>query len=428
MTKKESNTLAIFGGEKVIKNSFTAYNSLGEEERVAVNEVMEKGVLSKFLGCWHEDFYGGEKVLALEEASKKYFGVKHAITVNSWTSGLIAAVGALDIEPGDEVIVSPWTMCASATAILHWNAIPVFADISAETFNIDPVSIEKNITARTKAIIVVDIFGQSADMAAIMEIADRHNLKVISDTAQAPGALYKGKHAGTLAHIGGYSLNYHKHIHAGEGGIIVTNDDQLAERMRLIRNHAEAVVGDKQEPNINNMLGYNFRLGEIESAIAIEQLKKLDSIISIRQSLAQRLNQGLANLKGLKTPKVQKNSSHVYYIYAMILDLETLNCSRKSIVDALAAEGVEVSDRYQNLHLLPMYQQKIAYGTQGFPWNSEFVDRDVSYQKGICPVAEALNDSSYIGFGMCVYELSNDDIGLIIKAFTKVWANLESLA
>jgi dTDP-4-amino-4,6-dideoxygalactose transaminase len=428
MTKKESNALAIFGGEKVIKNSFTAYNSLGEEERVAVNEVMERGVLSKFLGCWHEDFYGGEKVRALEEASKKYFGVKHAITVNSWTSGLIAAVGALDIEPGDEIIVSPWTMCASATAILHWNAIPVFADISAETFNIDPVSIEKNITERTKAIIAVDIFGQSADMAAIMKIADRHKLKVISDTAQAPGALYKGKHAGTLAHIGGYSLNYHKHIHAGEGGIIVTNDDQLAERMRLIRNHAEAVVGDKQESDINNMLGYNFRLGEIESAIAIEQLKKLDSIISIRQSLAQRLNQGLANLKGLKIPKVQKNSSHVYYIYAMILDLEELNCRRRSIVDALAAEGVEVSDRYQNLHLLPMYQQKIAYGTQGFPWNSEFVNRDVSYQKGICPVAEALNDKNYIGFGMCVYELSNDDIDLIIKAFTKVWANLESLA
>ncbi|MFT6733839.1 MAG: perosamine synthetase [Marinobacter maritimus] len=428
MTQKGSNTLAMFGGEKVIKNNFTAYNSLGEEEKIAVNEVMEKGVLSKFLGCWHEDFYGGEKVRALEEASKKYFGVKHAITVNSWTSGLIAAVGALDIEPGDEIIVSPWTMCASATAILHWNAIPVFADISPDTFNIDPVSIENNITARTKAIIAVDIFGQSADMAAIMDIADRHNLKVISDTAQAPGALYDGKHAGTLAHIGGYSLNYHKHIHAGEGGIIVTNDDQLAERMRLIRNHAEAVVGDKQEPNINNMLGYNFRLGEIESAIAIEQLKKLDSIISIRQSLAQRLNQGLANLKGLKIPKVQENSSHVYYIYAMILDLEVLTCSRKSIVDALAAEGVEVSDRYQNLHLLPMYQQKIAYGTQGFPWSSECVHRDVSYQKGICPVAEALNDNNYIGFGMCVYELSNDDIDLIIKVFTKVWANLESLA
>lgn len=427
MTINRESKLALFGGDKVIKSSFKPYNSLGEEERVAVNNVMETGVLSKFLGCWHEDFYGGEKVRELEAASKKYFGTKHAITVNSWTSGLIAAVGALNIEPGDEIIVSPWTMCASATAILHWNAIPVFADITKETFNIDPISIEKNITAKTKAIIAVDIFGQSADMAAIMDIAERHNLKVISDTAQAPGALYDGKHAGTLAHIGGYSLNYHKHIHAGEGGIIVTNDDQLAERMRLIRNHAEAVVGDKQESNINNMIGYNFRLGEIESAIAIEQLKKLDGIISTRQSMAQRLNAGLVNLKGLKIPKIQEKASHVYYIYGMILDLEVLNCSRKSIVAALAAEGVEVSDRYQNLHLLPMYQKKIAYGTQGFPWNSEFVQRDVSYKKGICPVAEELNDTSYIGFGLCVYDLSNDDIDLVVQAFTKVWSNLECL-
>lgn len=423
----ESNQLAILGGEKVIKKAFKSYNSLGEEERKAVNDVMEKGVLSKFLGCWHEDFYGGEKVRELEQACQKYFGVKHAITVNSWTSGLIAAVGALDIEPGDEIIVSPWTMCASATAILHWNAIPVFADINRDTFNIDPTSIEENITSRTKAILAVDIFGQSADMKAIMAVADKYNLKVISDTAQAPGALYDGKHAGTLAHIGGYSLNYHKHIHAGEGGIIVTDDDQLAERMRLIRNHAEAVVGDKQETRINNMIGYNFRLGEIESAIAIEQLKKLDAIIASRQSLAQRLNQGLVKLKGLRVPQVQDSGTHVYYIYGMILDLEELNCSRESIVNALAAEGVEVSDRYQNLHLLPMYQNKIAYGTNGFPWNSEFVKREISYQKGICPVAEELNDSSYIGFGMCVYELSDADIDLVIMAFTKVWDNLESL-
>jgi dTDP-4-amino-4,6-dideoxygalactose transaminase len=197
--------------------------------------------------------------------------------------------------------------------------------------------------------------------------------------------------------------------------------------MRLIRNHAEAVVGDKQEPNINNMIGYNFRLGEIESAIAIEQLKKLNSIVASRQALAERLNEGLSKLKGLNIPVVEESGTHVYYIYGMTLDFEELKCSRENIVRALAAEGVEVSDRYQNLHLLPMYQKKIAYGTKGFPWNSGFVHRNVSYQKGICPVAEELNDSSYIGFGLCVYELSDADIDLVIKAFTKVWANLESL-
>src|ERR1019366_7464355 len=155
----------------------------------------------------------------------------------------------------------------------HWNAIPVFADIDPQTFCLDPKSVEANITPYTKAILAVDIFGHSADMDALMAIAAKHGLKVISDTAQAPGAMYKGKYAGTLAHVGGYSLNYHKHVHTGEGGILVTDDSDIFERLQLIRNHAEAVVGDKGVSNLANMVGHNFRLGEIESAIGIAQLK-----------------------------------------------------------------------------------------------------------------------------------------------------------
>lgn len=419
--------LALFGGPKTIQANFRRYNPIGTEEIQAAKEVIESGVLSQFLGAWNEDFYGGPKVKEFEIRCAEYFGVKHAITVNSWTSGLIAAVGAIGVEPGDEVIVTPWTMSASATAILHWNAIPVFADIDPETFNLDPKSVEANITPYTKAIIVADIFGQSADMDELMAIAAKHGLKVISDTAQAPGAFYKSKYAGTIADVGGYSLNYHKHIHTGEGGILVTNDDAIAERSQLIRNHAEVVVGDKGVINLCNMIGHNFRLGEIECAMGIEQLNKLKGFVKSRQSLAGVLTEGLQGLEGLSTPVVRSDRTHVYYVYPMQLDLDILGTTRDRICDALNAEGVAVSRRYQNIHLLPMYQRKIAYGTHGFPWTSNICQRDVNYYKGICPVAERLNDISYMGFGMCVYDFGVSDIELIVAAFRKVWANLDLL-
>ena len=419
--------LALLGGTPVIQKEFKKYNPLGREELDAAKNVIDSGVLSQFLGCWHEDFYGGPKVQEFEMEAAKYFGVKHAVTVNSWTSGLVAAVGAIGIEPGDEVIVSPWTMSASATAILHWNGIPVFADIDIDTYNLCPDSIQQNISPQTKAIMVVDIFGQSADMDVIMEIAKKYKLKVISDTAQAPGALYGDKYAGTCADVGGFSLNYHKHIHTGEGGILVTNDDDIAERLQLIRNHAEVVVEGKGVTNLTNMVGHNFRLGEIECAMGIEQLKKLKGLVQSRQLLAETLTEGLKSLDGLKTPTQFNNRTHVYYVYAMQLDLEVLQVSRQKIVEALAAEGVIVSSSYQNIHLIPLYQKKIAFGSKGFPWSSEFCKREISYKKGICPNAEYLNDNSYMGFGMCVYDLTLEDIKLIIKSFHKVWENIDKL-
>jgi dTDP-4-amino-4,6-dideoxygalactose transaminase len=410
-----------------IGHPFRKYNPIGAEELQAAKDVIESGVLSQYIGAWHEDFLGGPKVREFERAAERYFGVRHAVTVNSWTSGLIAAVGAIGIEPGDEIIVTPWTMSASATAILHWNAIPVFADIDPQTYNLDPASIEKNITPYTKAIMVADIFGQSADMDEIMAIANAHGLKVISDTAQAPGALYKGRFAGTRAHVGGYSLNYHKHIHTGEGGILVTDDDQIAERLRLIRNHAEVVVAGKGVTDIANMVGHNFRLGEIECAIGIEQLKKLDGFVQSRQRLADALTEGLRGLPGLGLPVVKPDRTHVYYVYPMQLDLALLGVSRDRICDALAAEGVAINRSYQNIHLLPVYQRKIAFGSRGFPWTSDICHRDVDYGKGICPVAETLNDESYIGFGMCVYDLDIEGVRQIAGAFRKVWANLDAL-
>jgi dTDP-4-amino-4,6-dideoxygalactose transaminase len=425
---KSKDTLAIHGGPRTIEHAFKRYNPIGKDEVEAAKAVIESGVLSKFLGCWHEDFYGGPKVQEFERECEKYFGVKHAVTVNSWTSGLVAAVGAIGIEPGDEIIVSPWTMCASATAILHWNAIPVFADIERDTFNLDPKSVEANITPYTKAIMAIDIFGHSCDIDALMEIAERHNLKVITDTAQAPGTFNKGRVTGTLSHVGGYSLNYHKHIHTGEGGILVTNDDNIFERLQLIRNHAEAVVGDKGVQNLSNMIGHNFRLGEIESAIGLSQLKKLKGFVEGRQEAAERLAAGLKDLKGLRTPVIKEGVTHAYYMFPMILDCDLLGVTRNQIFTALEAEGVTgLAAGYANVHLLPLYQKKIAYGSGGFPWTSDICKRDVSYAKGICPVAEELHEKSYLGYEMCLNELENNDVDLIIAAFKKVWANLAAL-
>jgi len=319
-------------------------------------------------------------------------------------------------------------MSASAAAILHWNAIPVCADTERDTFNLDPRSVEANITPYTKAIMAIDIFGHPADMDALMAIAAKHGLKVISDSAQAPGAMYKGRHVATVAHVGGYSLNYHKHIHTGEGGILVTNDSRIANRLRLIRNHAEAVVGDLGATELSNMLGYNFRLGEIECAMGIEQLKKLTKLVASRQRAAERLTAGLGGLRGLRTPVVKPGCTHVYYVYPIVLDSDIVGVARNRICQALVAEGLEgISPGYANLHLLPIFQKKIAYGSKGFPWRSDICRRDVDYRRGICPVAEELHEKSYLGYLMCLSALTDDDVDLVVAAFNKVWASLDQL-
>lgn len=423
-----TDQLAIHGGSPAIPNELELFNSVGEDEVEAATRVIRSGVLSAYIGAPGHDFMGGKEVRAFEQQAAEYFGVKHAVVVNSWTSGLIAAIGAIGIEPGDEVITTPWTMAATATAVLHFNGIPVFADIDPDTFNIDPESVERLITPRTRAVMAVDIFGQSADMVKLREICDKHNLKLLCDTAQAPGAKYHDSFAGTLADIGGFSLNYHKHIHCGEGGILVTNDDNYAERLQLIRNHAEAVIQSDDPEKLNNMLGYNFRMGEIEAAIASVQLNKLKPRIESRQQAAEQLTKGLSDLKGLTPPMVADNCSHVYYVYGFKLDIDTLGISRELLLDALRAEGVPgLLAGYQNLHLLPMFRQKIAYGSKGFPWNSPHTDSTIEYKPGLCPVAEELHEKSFFGLNWCMHEYTSSDVEKIIAAFKKVWSNLDQL-
>jgi len=359
--------------------------------------------------------------------------------MNSATSGLIAALGALGIEPGDEVIVTPYSMCISATAPLFYGAVPVFADVEPEYFCLDPKSVEAAITERTKAILVVDLFGQSHDVDAINAIAKKHNLKVIADSAQIPGGKYKGKYAGTLSDIGVYSLNFHKHIHTGEGSLVVTNDDTLAERLQLIRNHAEAVVEDKGVSNIINMVGHNFRLTEIQAAIGREQLKKLDALIEGRIKNVAYIAERCQDMPGVRPARERPDVKHVYYMQPFLYDEEVVGVPREKFFAAVKAElapsvlqeeeGVLMGQGYvKPIYQLPIFQKQIAFGSKGFPFRSEFYKGVARYEKGMCPVVERLHEKELITNDLMRPGMEKKDLDDVIEAFKKVYEHRHELA
>ena len=420
--------LAINGGIPVRSTPFPRYNTIGEEEKRAVMAVLDSGILSGFLGTWSPAFYGGANVQKLERDWQAAFGVRHAVSVNSATSGLYAAVGAVGVGPGDEVIVSPYTMTASASAAVVYGAIPVFADIDEDTFCITPDSIRERLSPYTKAIIVVDLLGHPAEMDEIMEVARERDLVVIEDAAQAPGAMYHGRHVGTLAHMGVFSLNYHKTIHTGEGGVVVTDDAGLADRLALIRNHGEVVVKDKGVDDIVNLVGFNYRMTEIEAAIGIEQLKKLPMLHPPRVKCAEFLTERLKGFPGLKTPVVREGVVHGYYRYALRFDESIVGVSRDKFVDALNAEGIPMVKGYtEPLYLEPMYQRRIAYGRDGFPWTYSGYKGSVSYERGICPVVERLYYRELMCTDVCHANTTENDLADVVAAFEKVYNNLSEL-
>lgn len=430
--------LAIFGGEPVRARPFPAYNTIGEEEKRAVLEVLDTGVLSKFLGCWDPDFYGGPKVREFEREWSAVFGVKHSIAVNSATSGLYAAVGAAGIEPGDEVIVSPYTMCASATCAVIYGGVPVFADIDPDTFGLNPESIRSKITPRTRAIVVVHLMGHPADMDQILEVAAEHDLVVIEDCSQSPMATYRGRYAGTIGHLGIFSLNYHKHVHTGEGGIVTTNDDELAERLQLIRNHGEAVVEAKGARNLVNTVGFNFRMTEIEAAIGIGQLKKLPGVIAPRVRNAEYVAEHLGKLPGIVPPLVKPGCTHVYYVQPFKFDQTAVGVSRDRFIEAVRAElpvtelretdGPLVSCGYvKPVYYQPMYQNLIAFGSSGYPFRGPHYQGRVDYRPGLCPVAEEMHFQKLFSHELMRPPMTKDDLNDVIGAFHKVYEKRHEL-
>jgi dTDP-4-amino-4,6-dideoxygalactose transaminase len=411
-----SERLALLGGEPAVRRPIPPYDPIGAEEAQAALRVVESGALSLFVGEPGDDFLGGPQVRAFEEEWAARFDVPHAISVNSATSGLIAAVGACGVRAGDEVIVSPYSMSASASCVRVFGGTPVFADVDPETFTLDPASVERRLTDRTKAILVVDLAGQAADLDELVALARPRGIRVIEDAAQAAGALYRGRWVGTLADIGVFSLNAHKTIHTGEGGMCVTGDPDLALRLQLIRNHGEAVVEGLAVHDAESILGFNFRLGEIEAAIGRVQLARLDGLVRARQEIAAEYDERLGALPGLRVPVVPEDRTHVYYTYMLRVDGETAGVDRRRLVAALRAEGVPCAEGYARpLYLQPLYR-------------AEWPGKDGrTYGEGLCPVAERLYERELF-YHQYLYEALREPwLEEICHAFEKVWDNREAL-
>jgi dTDP-4-amino-4,6-dideoxygalactose transaminase len=425
----KNNELAVLGGSPLISHELANYTSIDSSDIEVATRVLESGNLSRFIGASGDFFLGGKTVVDMESSWSSFFGTRYAVSCNSWTSGLWLAIGSLGLEPGSEVIVSTWTMAATATTLLHWNLVPVFADIDCDTFNIDPEDVIQKINSRTRAIVAPDIFGQSADIERLREICERYDLFLVGDSAQSPGATRNGYLAGTKSDIGGFSLNYHKHIHSGEGGVVVTDSVELATRVQLLRNHGEVVVGQKFAHNpLVGIMGMNMRMGEIEAAIAQNQLTKLKKAVLSRQAAASEFSNYLCDLQGLQLPTIAAGNTHVYYVYGLKLDTQDLQIDRKSIIAALQAEGVPaILTGYQNIHSIPLFREQLTYSENPLPYSLLSRRRRRQLADMELPVSENLHNREFFGINWCAKEFTKDDVSLIGEAFRKVWRNLDAL-
>jgi perosamine synthetase len=410
------SVLAIRGGRPVLPEPLRPYRSMGAREAEAVRRTVESGCLSGFYGSWGDQFLGGPLIREFEAAWSARFSVAHTVSMNSATSGLFAAVGAVGAKPGDEVIVPPYTMSATAMAPLVYGATPVFADIEPDTFCIDPASVRKCLTPRTRAIIAVNLFGHPARLRELRALADERGIALIEDNAQSPFATEHGRPAGTIGHIGVFSLNYHKHIHTGEGGMCVTDDDVLAQRLQLIRNHGENVVEPLGLTDTTNLVGFNYRMTELSAAVGLEQLARADEHMNRRIHVAEHLTAAVSGLAGITPPVIRAGCTHVYYQWAVRLDAADLGLSRKRFSAALEAEGFPHGLGYvRPLYMLPLFQRDPA--DSGF---AAAALRGGSFAAGICPVAERMHGSELLLFDACMYDVDAATAERLTEAIVKV--------
>ncbi|MDP8285737.1 MAG: DegT/DnrJ/EryC1/StrS family aminotransferase [Candidatus Electryonea clarkiae] len=425
--------LAVNGGKPIVSKKMIefAWPIITESDKTAVSKVMDAA--QKGVPLWG---ISPPQIDMLQKEWAKYLNRKYCIFTNSGTSSLHMAVAAAGIGPGDEVITSAYTYIASATCVLHHNGIPVFVDIDPETALIDTSLIEEKITSRTKAIIPVHIHGLPADMDKIMKIARKHNLIVIEDACQSPGAVYKGKKAGSIGDMAAFSLNGCKQLTCGEGGFFVTDNSNWNETADMVRCFGEKVkkVG-KRDYNAYGM-GWMYRSTELNAALGRSQLKRLDKYMLHRIKNCEYLTKELGKIEGVLPPVVPPDRSHMYWAYAVRIKGDRLGLKipngefRKKVMLALSAEGVPVGQwQTRPVPGQLLFQQKQGYG-KGCPWNCKYAGK-VDYNVKKYPNTNQFIDE-YLTIGSpnppTIAKLSGLELmERYVEAFRKVFRNIDEV-
>jgi len=339
---------------------------LGEKELRYVSETVKEGWISSV---------GGRFVTGFEEGFSKYCGVQHGVAVSSGTTALHLAVAALGIGEGDQVLVPPLTHIACANMVKLTGAKPVFVDCAPNTWGMDPSWIESKITSRTKAIMVVHLFGHPVDMDPILAIAKKHNLYVIEDAAEAHGAEYKGKRCGSLGHIGCFSFYANKIITTGEGGMLVTNDAKIANQARKLRDQGY----EKERRFWHKEFGFNYRLTNLQAAIGLAQLERLDEFVATRRRNAQLYNKLLKSVKGLVLPPEESWAKNVYWMYSVLVEKD-FPLKRDQLISHLKTLGIDSRPFFYPLHLQPLYEK--SYAGEHYPVSERLSELGLNLPSG----------------------------------------------
>ena len=444
--------LVISGGKPVRTKEFRSRPFITEEMIDEVEFLMREGRLTRFIGSpvpgTNEiiglkssqvekldnsvSFLGGASVRKFESKWSKFHRIDYSIAVNSATSGLTVAIMALNIGPGDEIICSPFSFTASATSIIIANAIPVFADVDLDTFCLSPDAAKDSITESTKAIMPIHWNSNAGNLDAIISIAKSKGLKVIEDTSQAPGILYKGKFLGTHGDVGVFSLNEPKNIMTGEGGIIVTSSSEIAIKCRLIRNHGEAVLDQNSTDDlVINAIGYNFRLVELLAGIGVIQLDHLAYLNKVRKENYTYLVKKLTDEFGeyIKPQKITHLESYSPYTAGFRWLSKKSKIHRNIIAHVLRSEGMPVASGISRLMSEnPLFQRQLAYGKNHCPFSCHLYKRRKEYSIPDLPNAKRLQNEEYLGFFQVGWPNTIEDMDDIVKGFRKIMANKNYLS